>query len=52
MRIKRIERLPDLSDLATVSRAEGYYFIDRLRADFASGKNCFAQPGEVLFVGI
>jgi GNAT superfamily N-acetyltransferase len=31
------------------AQAEAYSFIERLIAEYASGANCFNQPGEVLF---
>ncbi len=48
----RIERLavdPVVENLATVARAEGFAFLDRLVAEWTDGTNRFDRSDEVLF---
>jgi GNAT superfamily N-acetyltransferase len=49
--IVRLEQLPtgDLHPLLEESREQGYEFLDRLVAEYASGINRFDKPGEALF---
>jgi GNAT superfamily N-acetyltransferase len=49
--IVRLEQLPmgDLQPLLEESRAQGFEFLDRLVAEYASGTNRFDKPGEALF---
>ena len=49
MNVQRIQRLPEISHLADQSRREGFRFVERLIADFASNENRFDQSGEALF---
>jgi len=49
MRLCRMETLPNgIAALVAESQAEGFRFIDRLVADWESGRNRFAHPGESL----
>jgi len=47
--ISRLHELPaDLDPLVQASVAEGFRFLERLRDDWRSGANRFAEPGETL----
>jgi GNAT superfamily N-acetyltransferase len=49
--ITRVRELPaDLSPLVSASLAEGFRFLERLRDDWASGRNRFQKPGEAFYV--
>lgn len=41
--------LDDLARLTQASQTEGFSFVARLAAEYASGANRFEQPGEALF---
>jgi GNAT superfamily N-acetyltransferase len=49
--IIRLEELPmgDLQPLLEESRDQGFEFLDRLVAEYASGTNRFDKPGEAMF---
>jgi GNAT superfamily N-acetyltransferase len=51
MDVIRLKELPldDLAPLIQESREQGFDFVERLVADYASGANRFDQPGEALF---
>jgi GNAT superfamily N-acetyltransferase len=49
--IIRARELPaDLPRLVEASRAEGFRFLERLRDDWASGRNRFEKPGEAFYL--
>ncbi|MCH7312950.1 GNAT family N-acetyltransferase [Acinetobacter sp. ANC 3882] len=51
MRTERIDYLPPALDgLIECSEREGFQFLNRLKQDFQTGKNCFDRFGEALFV--
>jgi GNAT superfamily N-acetyltransferase len=48
--IERIAAPPaEIDELTRHARAEGFAFLDRLRAEWDAGTNRFARPGEALF---
>jgi GNAT superfamily N-acetyltransferase len=50
--IQRLQELPPdgLAELVTESERHGFRFLRRLTEEWASGINCFALPGEGLFI--
>jgi GNAT superfamily N-acetyltransferase len=52
--VNRLRDLPadGLADLVAESEKDGFRFLRRLVADWESGANRFAQPGEALFAAV
>jgi GNAT superfamily N-acetyltransferase len=48
--IQKLTELPkDFSALEAEATREGFRFLEKLRTEWESGRNCFNQPGEVVF---
>jgi GNAT superfamily N-acetyltransferase len=49
MNVLQVHQLPELTDLASASRREGFRFVDRLIKGFENEENPFDKAGEALF---